>query len=353
MSMDKALAALNTPNNAEIPTTPTETPINLANNGANLTDKSLPNQPAQETKVTATTGDQSIEAKKDGVVDADKSTEATTSTAPKKEEETPISSKFAALAKKEKALVKQQADIKAKEATFSQREAAIAEREAKIKESESLWETDVLKALEMKGYTYQKLTDMILNGKATIEKAPEDPAALAKRLTDEVRKEFADKEAAREAAIKKSQEDEKAAKAKELEEATEAYRQQVINFTKENENEYELINMYGQQELVLGTVEAFYEKHNRVLSIKEASDMTEKYLTDEAERAVNSKKFANRLAPKKETPADKVIKTETAKSAPTKTLTNNLTPTMASVLPAATDAERMKRALNKLNENQR
>lgn len=343
--MDKALAALA---NSPIPTgTPTEIPVNLANTGANtFTDQSLANQPRQEPKANDTKGQESIEAKSGGV----EAQSVETPTASKKEEDPKISQQFAALAKKEKALVKQQADIKAKEATYAQREAAIAEREAKIKESEALWETDVLKALEMKGYSYQKITDMILSGKAVVEKAPEDPIVLAKRLTDEVRKEFADKETAREAAAKKATEDEKARAAKELVDAQAAYRESIVNFTKENEAEYEFINMYGQQDLVVEIVNGYYEKHGRILSLKEASDMTEKYLTDEADRARKAKKFATPA--KTETVAEKVIKSET-KPAPTKTLTNNLTPTMASVLPAATDTERMKRAMDKLNAAQR
>lgn len=354
MSMEKALAALNTTANATIPSTPSEaTPTNMANSGANLTDQSLANQPRQETKENGDKGSQTIETTP-GVVGATPAEATTTSTTePEKKEDPKISSQFAALAKKEKALVKQQADIKARETAFSQREADISAREAKIKEADVLFETEPLKALEMRGLSYQKLTDMILTGKTTIEKAPEDPKAYADRIAADIRKEYADKETAREAASKKAEDDAKAKQEKELEEAYSSYRAQVDSFTKENFDNYELINLYGQQELIIDTVNQYYEKHNRVLSVKEASDMVEKYLTDEAERAMNAKKFAGRTAPKKETAADKVIKSEPAKSQPTKTLTNNLTPTMASVLPAATDAERMKRALNKLNDSQR
>lgn len=336
MSMESALNALNAVSSA--PLGVATNPTNMSNNGAN----EAVNPPTQETKVNEIIGNNPIEATKtDSAVEEAKADAAAPS--PKKDD---ASSKFAALAKKEKALVKQQADIKAKEQSFIQKEQDIAAREAKIKASEALWETDVLAALESKGYSYQKLTDMILSGKVSPEKAPIDPITEAKKIADDLRKEFSDKEAAREAAIQKSQEDKKAQEAKELEEAYTNYRNSVAEFTKTNADDYELLNMYGQQELVVETVDGYYEKYKRVLSLKEASDLVENYLIDEAQKALGSKKLS------KSSPiADKVIAQDEKKSSP-RTLSNNLTPTMASTLPASTDSERMKKALAALETAQ-
>lgn len=344
MSMQTALAALNTAAPA-VPQGSATIITNMANDGANKNQEAP--QGAQETKVIATNAQQIDGAESnEGVVVAAPLTPEKTEETKKTEESS--SSKFAALAKKEKALVRQQNEIKAKEITFTEREAAIAVREAKIKESEALWETDVLKALEMKGYTYQKLTDMILSGKVAPDKAPEDPIQVARDIETKLRKEFADRETAKETAAQKAAEDAKAKQEEELASAYESYRAEVASFTKEFEAEYELINMYGQQELVIDTVKQYYEANKRVLSTKEASDMVEKYLYDEAQKALNSKKFAKKTSdvekPKAETTATKVV-------SQTKTLSNNLTPTMSSALPAATDAERMKRALDKLSAN--
>lgn len=362
MSMEKAMAALNAANTSAPAAQVSEMPTNMANGGANIEQEKA--QVTQEVKENATTDLKTGE--NDGVVDATKSAaEATTSSteqkieeaAPKKEEG-PISAKFAALAKKEKALVKQQNEIKAREAAFAAREAEIAAKEAQIKESEAMWEKDVLKALEMKGLSYQKLTDMILKGEIVPEKKVEDPVEIAKKVAEDLRKEFAEKEAVREAAAAKARADEEAKKAKELEDAYNTYREEVSNFTKENSDEYELINMYGQQELIIETVQSYYEAHKRVLSVKEASDMVEKYLYDEAQKALKSKKLGGKkeeTPTKKATVADAVLKSDAKVSSnnQTKTLTNNLTPTMSSVLPAATDAERMRRALDKLNSSGR
>ncbi len=346
MSMQSALAALNT----AAPAVPQGSPsaiTNMSNAGAN-TNQEAP-QGAQETKVIADNAQQADGAKaEEGVVDAAPLTPEKTEE--KKADPSESSKQFAALAKKEKAIVKQQAEIKAKEATISAREAAISAKEAEIKQAESLWETDVLRALEMKGYTYQKLTDMILSGKVAPDKAPEDPIQVARDIETKLRKEFADREAAKEESAKKAASEAAARQEEELAQAYEQYRTEVSSFTKEHEAEYELINMYGQQELIIDTVKQYYETNKRVLSTKEASDMVENYLYDEAQKALNSKKFA---AAKKttETTAEKIIApaTNKLKAAPTKTLSNNLTPTMSSVLPSATDAERMKRAMAKLN----
>lgn len=352
MSMETALAALGAANAAKDAATSASTePQNMANNGAN-TNQTENTQGGQESKENANNAQQSS-AKTEGGVEAKASTAETPSTetpAKTEAEKAPaVSAQFAALAKKEKAIVKQQADIKARESAFAAREAAIAARETKIKESESLWETDVLRALESKGLSYQKLTEMVLSGRIAPDKAPEDPIQYAKGIEEKLRKEFADKEAKKEADAKAAAESAKKQQEEELKAAYESYRQEVNSFTKENAAEYELINMYGQQELIIDTVNGYYEKNKRVLSVKEASDLVERHLEDEAKRALTSKKFS----PKNDAPVKNNLKEEPKAAQQTKTLSNNLTPTMSSTLPAATDSERMKRALAALDKNAR
>jgi hypothetical protein len=254
---------------------------------------------------------------------------------PPKEE--PLSAKFSALAKKEKAIVEQTRANKTAEAKLAEREAAISAREAKIKESEALWDTDVFKALELRGYDYNKLTMMQLDGKTA---APEtDPVKIAKKTIDDFKKEQAQAKADKEAADKKTA-DELAAKQKsDLEAAWEAYNNEVNEFIESNKDTYELITTYAQQSLIAETVDEFYKKNKRVLSVKEASDMVEAYLESEAEKALNTKKISGKVktapAQKKEEEVPRI----------TKTLNNNMQPTSASVLPAQSEADRMKRAM--------
>jgi hypothetical protein len=300
-----------------------------------LNTPATPETPAQQQAITPKeVATATVEAEsKAKAVETPKEPEAP-KTPPKEE---PLSAKFSALAKKEKAIVEQTRANKTAEAKLAEREAAIAAREAKIKESEALWDTDVFKALELRGYDYNKLTMMQLDGKTA---APEtDPVKIAKKTIDDFKKEQAQAKADKEAADKKTA-DELAAKQKsDLEAAWEAYNNEVNEFIESNKDTYELITTYAQQSLIAETVDEFYKKNKRVLSVKEASDMVEAYLESEAEKALSTKKISGKVktapAQKKEEEVPRI----------TKTLNNNMQPTSASVLPAQSEADRMKRAM--------
>jgi len=259
--------------------------------------------------------------------------------------EEPASAKFAALSRKEAAIVKRDQELKARDKSYGEREAKIAERESKIKRSEELWDKDVFAALEARGYTYQKLTDLLLSGESV---APEskDPAIVAKKTIDDFKKEMAQQKADSEAAQKKAQEDADNKQKADLEAAWEAYKQEINEHIDANKDDYELISLYGQQSLVADTVNEFYEKNKRVLSVKEASDLVENYLVDEAKKALGSKKLGT-----KSTEAPK--KSEEPRIQGTKTLNNSMQPTSASTLPVKDDTDRMKRALAALGSNNR
>jgi hypothetical protein len=296
-----------------------------------------PEAPAQQQAITpkeVATATVEAEAKAKAV-ETPKEPEISKAATPPKEE--PLSAKFSALAKKEKAIVEQTRANKTAEAKLAEREAAISAREAKIKESEALWDTDVFKALELRGYDYNKLTMMQLDGKTAVPET--DPVKIAKKTIEDFKKEQAQAKADKEAADKKTA-DELAAKQKsDLEAAWEAYNTEVNEFIESNKDTYELITTYAQQSLIAETVDEFYKKNKRVLSVKEASDMVEAYLESEAEKALNTKKISGKVktapAQKKEEEAPRI----------TKTLNNNMQPTSASVLPAQSEADRMKRAM--------
>lgn len=261
-------------------------------------------------------------------------------TEPKKDDS---SAKFAALAKREKAIVKQQQEIKAREASYAEREAAITAREAKIKESESIWDTDVFKALELRGYDYKKLTDLMLKGESAAPKAPIDAEAAVQKALADFEKRQAEKDASREAEQKKQQEAASQKQQEEYEQAYNNFRKEIGSFISTNSSEYELTALYDQTDLVVDTVQGYFDEHKKVLSIKEACEMVEKYLEEEAQKALKTKKLSKYAAPSE-------TKTEEKKtSAPaTKTLNNQMTPSLSSTLPAKTESDRMKRALSKL-----
>lgn len=279
--------------------------------------------------------------KTEGVVEA----KPTSTETPKKEEA--ISSKFSALAKKEKAIVKRDQEIKAKETAYSEREAKLAEREAKIKQSEELWDTDVFKALELRGYDYTKLTNLMLEGK-TAAPGETDPVKLAKKTIEDFKAEQKKLQEETAATTKKAQEALELKQKEELEAAWENYNNEVNEFVTSNPDTYELINLYGQQALIAQTVDEFYKENKRVLSVKEAADLVESYLESEAKKALSSKKFGSETKGKESAPK----KSESEEQPKiTKTLNNSMQPTAASVLPAQSESDRMRRAMAALERN--
>ena len=256
----------------------------------------------------------------------------------------PVSAKFAALAKKEKQLVLKQTALKTNEAALVDRETKLAAREQNAKDADALWDTDVFGALKLRGLDYNKLTELFLAGERAPKKEAIDPATEAKNAIEQFKKEFADKEAKKIADDKQAAQDKVKAEEERVNSALEAYGTEVKAFTKKNADDYELINIYEQHQLVVETVKDYYDMHGRALSVKEACDATENYLVAEAKKAQMAKKFATKKTEE--------IVVPTAKKE-TKTLTNNMTPVAASVLPAANEADRMKRALAALNNTQK
>jgi hypothetical protein len=251
----------------------------------------------------------------------------------------PVSAKFNALAKKEKVLVQKQEALRTKETTLADREKQIADREAKIKESEALFETDVFAALKLRGYDYNKLTEMFLAGEK-VRKEPVDPVVEAKNAVEQLRKEFNEKEAKRIADEKAAAEARVKQEEANLAAAYKRYGEDIEAFTAKNPDDYELINIYSQHSMVLETVKHYFETEGKVLSVKEACDATENYLLNEAKKAEKAKKLQKKIEE-----APKIVEKKAEPEAKSKTLTNSMTPQSASVLPAASEADRMKRAM--------
>ena len=336
MSIETAMAALNTPSPAPAQSqalTKQEVTAAVSESETKI------NNGAQSTAADSNKTEAGAEAK----------VEAPVTETPKKEE--PLSAKFSALAKKEKAIVEQTKANKAVEAKFAEREAAIAAREAKIAKSESLWETDVFAAIkERTGMDYNALTVAQLDGKYNMPQET-DPVKVAKKTIDDFKKEMAQREEDQKTSAQKAKESQAAKEKADLEAAWESYNNEVNSYIETNKDTYELINTYSQQALIAETVDEFYKVNKRVLSIKEASDMVESYLEAEAEKALNTKKIGGKVT-RTAKPSETVSKKDEEPRI-TKTLNNNMQPTSASVLPAASEADRMKRALAAMNGDKR
>lgn len=253
-----------------------------------------------------------------------------------------VSSKFAALSKKEKLILKKQQEIQAKEKD-------IQEKYSKYQEFESLKgsaRSNPLKALESLGLSYDEITDYILNdSKPTVSsevKTVQDELAQFKKQLEEEKE-----------SVKRREEEERE---KQYSSAITTFKAEITDFITENSTEYELIGAYNQSELVYNTIEEAYNRSleegtPKILSIKEAASMVEKYLEEEVSKVLSLNKVKSRFAPKVEeapTPKEEP-KFMPSSSASPKTLNNQITSSAPSMLPAKTETDRLRRAMAKLS----
>lgn len=268
-------------------------------------------------------------------VAAEPKTDAATAPAPGtpqpgKVEDPKVSSRFAALSRKERSIVQRQQDLASKEAL-------LAAREAKVAEFETQWASDPTKAAESRGLTYTDWTTRVLNdGKVT----PEQQVLSVKAELDKFRQEQADKEAARIV-------EEKNALQAQNDAVIQEFRNEVANHIKTNSETYELINLHNANDLVLATIEQYFSQHQKILGNTEACDLVEQYLEEQVIKSTETKKFKAKAIPQPVKEDPKPAEKTTPKQ-PT-TLTNNMTSSAPSFLPAHTENERIKRALAALD----
>lgn len=203
-----------------------------------------------------------------------------------KPEEDKFAQKFAALSRKEKAL--RQKELQA--------EARVREMEAKLAEMEQTYKSkyidpDVFKKNPLKiaaehGLTADQMAEMILNdGKRTPERLLEEYEQKMQAKLQELENKLTAKEQA-----------EKEAK---LQQATQSFKSEIASFVESN-TEYELIRANDATELVYDTIEEYYNKtleengEGTILSHKEACDLVEEYLLEEAKKVWS--KANNKLA---------------------------------------------------------
>lgn len=190
-----------------------------------------------------------------------------------------------------------------------------------------------LEALKRKGITYQDLTNMVLNGEKVT------PEIQVKSIEEQMKTWMKQQEEA--AKLKEQQETERLTKEHEL--TIQNFKEEVKEFVSTRSDEYEFINLYDQQELIYATIEEHFNNTQKVMSIKESADLVEKYLLDQANKALKTKKLASMLKPQAEEKKD-------APREPSKTLNNTMTSSVPSMLPAKTENDRLKRALAALDK---
>jgi hypothetical protein len=244
-----------------------------------------------------------------------------------------MSSKFAALAKKERmARMAQQ--------KYKTMEAQIAEREKKIAERERMWEEEFklspLEAIKKRGYSYEDLT------KAALNDGRFEPATEIKSVKEEInrlREEQAQKE-------QKALEAQELAAKQAEQEIVEGFKARIAETIEAQQEKYELTHLHDGSELVFQTIEEHFERTKaegkpKVMSVEEACELVEQYFEAVVERmATKSKKFQTKYGTAKATDEQKGAGKSSV------TLNNQMATSSApSLLPTATENDRIKRAL--------
>jgi len=235
-----------------------------------------------------------------------------------------LSTQFAALAKKEKIAFNRQREAETKLKEAEEKLKLYEQFENKKKSAK----TNPLEFLSEAGLTYDEITDFMLNGGV---KHKDKTEVLEEKFNEFVsRKEKEEQE--------KLENEQKALKAQE-EKIIAEFKNQLNKFLNDNQDKYELINLYNAQELVVATIEQHYENKKEVLSNERAAELVEAHLEEEAKKLANSKKFSSNFKSSDDNKQQGQAKNSVTLSS------SQPTSNVPSMLSAKTEDERLKRAL--------
>lgn len=201
--------------------------------------------------------------------------------------EDPLSSQYAVLARKEKALRSRIQDLKTREDAIKAREDAAGKQpsfdESKYIPRERL-KAETLQVLAEEGVSYDELTQAILN-QNTYQQDPQMKAALA-RL---------------EAQIKATTEAQEQANRRYVEQQEQSYKQAVTQIRTEakqlvyTDPNFEMIKETNSVGDVVDLIEKTFKQDGVLLSVEEAAQAVEDYLTEEAIKISKIKKLQQKL----------------------------------------------------------
>lgn len=200
-------------------------------------------------------------------------------------------SKFAALSRREKQLREREKQV---EARLAEIEARVAGINKPAEEAEAPAEPEIpfelrakqnpLKALEELGYSYEDLTNIVLNdGKLGTDRQMQ-------LMREELERDYKSK----------FEELENRLKEKEIKEEEQKYNQVIDNFkteiqefVAESGETYELIQANNAYDLVYDVIESYYNENGSILEVEQAAKEVEDYLYEEAMKYTSAKKIAS------------------------------------------------------------
>lgn len=228
-----------------------------------------------------------------------------------------LSSKFAALSRKEKAIKLQELQFRQNQQAMQQQLAEIKSENERIKKEFESYRTGVkqtpLQKLQEEGVSFDDLTTMQMNDQNPT------PEMLIKRVRQELETGYQSQFDA----LKKQLAEEKQKTEQELESRTVTqYKQQIKQHAEANDDKYELVNLHGKHEDAYEVIEEIYKTEDRILTIDEALDYVEQHLTNEANKILKAKKFQARAVPQAQKPLSDKLGSPSANNS--MTLSNNL-----------------------------
>lgn len=325
MSLEKAVAVLDAAN-AKNPMNPID--------GANPDSSTLVDKKDLG-------GDTKFDLKSDSLKEKDTEKKEDTEKKPEEEKKPETkeqaSQRFAMLAKKEKALLVNQQKLKTQEQELEKRLVPAL----KFEEAKAACAENPMLALEMLGITYDQLTQFQLNGKM-----PNSTEIKLKQLEQKLAgKEKADLEA-KEREEQERRNNQETANEKKIAD----FKIQIDDYIKSNSEKYELTNINDASHLIFQKIEEHFHRTNKetgtgiLLSVEEAADAVEKFLEAQVEKNLSAKKLAAKVAPQ---PKEEPKQTPSAQQ---RTISNDMTGSTPSMLPAKTERDRMNRAMAALSK---
>lgn len=250
---------------------------------------------------------------------------------PKPSEQDATAKRFAALSRKEREIVQQQQQLKTREAELAKQADALRAWE----QARNVAKSNPLEALKALGITYEDVTAHVL---AAEQSGTVDVKALVKEeLSAFEQKQQEERERAERAAQERA--------AAEAAQVIESFKAGLGEFIEANAEKYELTAAYGQSSLVYEVIETHFQSSGKVLSNDEAAELVERYLEEQAEKALQTRKLQTRLAPAPSAPSAP----SSVSAPPATTLSNELhaTTPAATSAPPLTREERKARILER------
>lgn len=251
-----------------------------------------------------------------------------------------LADKFEVLAKKERALFRQRQAI-------AQKEKELQELQTKLKafeEKKTKAKVNPLEYLSEAGLSYDELTDFMLNGGKPSEKSE---LQMLKEEFQRLREEQAEKE-------RQTQEQQTAAQQAQQAQILEDFKSEIGEFLESKKDVYELTYQRNAVDDIFTTIQDAYVINLQDwmangrqgpppahMDIQKAAEIVEEFYEKEVLKLAETQKLKQKLG-------IQAPSTNNQNKQPSKTLTNSMASTAASVVPAKTDEDRMRRALEKL-----